>query len=99
MFIFGEIFQSLAFLVNVICTILIWLLIARIVCSWLPVDPYNTIVMFLMQATDPILRPFRRIPLRVGMMDLTPILAFAAIYFVRNILVGILIRLANQLGA
>ena len=99
MFILGEIFQSLAFLVSGICTILIWLLIARIVCSWLPVDPYSAIVLFLVQVTDPILAPFRRLPLRVGMLDLTPLLAFASIYLVRNILVRILAELAARFGA
>ena len=99
MFIFGEIFASLAFLVNGICTILYWLLFARIICSWLPVDPYNTIVLFLVQVTDPLLMPFRRIPLRVGVMDLTPLLAFATLYFINRVLVRILMALAHQFGA
>ncbi len=98
MFIFGELFRALALLVSGVCTILYWLLFARIIVSWLPVDPYSGIVQFLYQVTDPILAPFRRIPLRIGMLDLTPLLAFVALFFIRNVLVGILAGIAAQFG-
>ena len=99
MFIIGELFQSLAFLVNGICQVLYWLLMARIIVSWFPVDPYHSIVQFLVQVTDPILMPFQRIPLRVGMLDLSPLLAFVTLFFINRVLVRILISLAIQFGA
>ena len=96
MFIIGELFQALALLVSGVAQIIYWLLFARIILSWIPVDPYHGAVQFIMQVTDPILAPFRKIPLRIGMLDLSPLLAFVALFFVRNVLVGILIRLAFQ---
>ena len=99
MFILGELFQSLALLVNGICTILYWMLFARIILSWFPVDPYNNIVQVLMQITDPILNLFRRIPLQIGMIDLTPLLAFIVLQFLNRVLVRILLTLAVQFGA
>ncbi len=96
MYILGTIFQGLAMLVNGICTILYWLIFARILISWFPIDPYSSVVQFLHQATDPILEPLRRIPLRLGMIDFTPLLAFMLIYIVNNILVIFLTRLAYQ---
>lgn len=99
MFVIGELFQSLAFLVNGICTIIYWLLMARIIISWFPVDPYHSAVQFLNQVTDPILAPFRRIPLQIGMLDMTPLLAFMALFFVNRVVVRILIGLAYQFGA
>ena len=99
MFILGEFFQSLAFLVNGICQILYWLLFARIVISWFPVDPYHSIVQFLYQVTDPLLNLFRKIPLQIGMLDLTPLLAFFVLQFVNRILVRLLLMLAMQFGA
>ena len=98
MFIFGEFFRALALLTNGIFTILYWLLFARIVISWFPVDPYHSIVQFLYQVTDPILAPFRNLPLRIGMLDLSPLVAFVALFFVRNVLVGIFANLAHQFG-
>jgi YggT family protein len=99
MFIFGELFHSLAFLVNGICQIIYWLLMARIIVSWFPVDPYHSVVQFLYQVTDPILMPLRRIPLRVGMLDLTPLLAFVILFFMNRVIVRILMALAYQFGA
>ncbi len=96
MFIIGIIFQALAMLVNGICTILYWLLFARILLSWFPVDPYSNIVQFLRQVTDPLLEPFRRIPLRLGMLDLTPLLVFFALYLTNQVLVAVLLRIAYQ---
>jgi len=98
MFILGEFCRALAMLVNGIFTILYWLLFARIIISWFPVDPFHGVVQFLFQVTDPILAPFRRLPLQIGMLDLSPLVAFMALFFLRNVLVGILVNLAHQFG-
>ena len=99
MFIFGEFFMALILMVNGVCQILYWLLFARIVVSWLPVDPYHSVVQFLFQVTEPLLKPLRRLPLQIGALDLTPLVAFIALFFLRNVLVGILSRLAHFFGA
>jgi len=99
MFIIGELFSALALLVSGIAQILYWLLFARIIVTWLPVDPYHSVVQFLFQVTEPILAPFRRLPLQVGMLDLSAFVAFIALFFIRNVLVGILLRLAHHFGA
>jgi len=97
MFIVAEILKALAMLVNGIATILYWCIFARIIISWFPVDPYSTVVQFLNQVTDPILNPLRKIPLRIGMMDFTPLLAFFLIYLVNRIVVVFLLTLAYKI--
>lgn len=99
MIVFAEFFKALAVLVDGISTILYWLLFARIVISWFPVDPFHGVVQFLHQVTDPILAPFRRLPLQIGLLDLSPFFAFVALFFIRNVLVGIFLKLAYQMGA
>ncbi len=98
MFIFGELFHALAILVDGICQLLYWLLFARIIISWFPVDPFHGIVQFLHQITDPLLEPLRRLPLQIGMMDLSPLVAFVILFFIRNVLVRLFVGLAHQLG-
>ncbi len=95
----GQLCSALALLVNGVFQILYWLLIARIVISWFPVDPYHQIVVFLRQVTDPLLMPLRRLPLQIGMLDLTPLVAFVILFFLRNVLVTILLSFAQQTGA
>ena len=96
MFILAQLFSSLALLFSMIFKILYFLLTIRIILSWFPVDPYNQVVSTLYQITDPLLAFFRRIPLQVGMIDLTPILAFLAIAFLDHFVVGILTQLAYR---
>ena len=98
MFVFGEIFYMLARFVNFIGTAIYILIIARIIVSWLAPDSFNPIVQFITQITEPILAPFRRLPLQIGMFDLSPIAALFVVMLAQRVLVGILVSLANQFG-
>lgn len=99
MFIFGEIFYALANIVNFIGTALYFLIIARAIISWLSADPYNPIVQFITQVTEPVFALFRRLPLQIGMVDLSPIVALIAVIMAQRILVGILVSIASRFGA
>lgn len=82
-----------------IISMFFWLLnlaiFARILLSWLPiagihVDPYNPIVRFLHDITDPILEPFRRIIPPIGMIDISPIVAIIVLQVVQSIIIEML---------
>jgi Zn-dependent protease len=69
-----------------------WIILARVLLSWLPmfgvrIDPYNPIINFVYRITDPVLRPLQRYS-RVGMIDLSPLIAFFLISLIQNFLVG-----------
>ncbi len=66
------------FIINFILTladILAFAIIARAVLTWFPINPRNVLVVFLFQVTEPILAPLRRVVPRLGMLDLTPLIA------------------------
>ena len=98
MFIIGEIFRSLALLASLIFNVLYFILVVRIILSWVGADPYNEIVRIVYMITEPILAPFRRLPLQVGMIDFSAILAFVVLVVLRNFVVNILYQLAYRLG-
>jgi YggT family protein len=52
--------------------------------------PLNAVLDFLRDVTEPFLRIFRRLPLRVGPLDLTPIVALLALRIVGNIVVNLI---------
>jgi YggT family protein len=52
--------------------------------------PLNAILDFLRDVTEPFLRIFRRLPLRVGPLDLTPIVALLTLRIVGGIVVGLI---------
>ena len=98
MFIAHELIRSLVALVDIFFTILYWLLVIRMVLSWFGVNPYTTyneLLGALHQVTDYILRPFRRLPLQLGMIDFSPIVAFITLQFLHRLLVPLLYQLGG----
>jgi len=60
MFVLANFIGAIATILNMVLTILIWLIIISAVISWVNPDPYNPIVQFLYRATEPILRGTHR---------------------------------------
>jgi len=89
----GNLFNALAYLVNIILTVMYWLILIRAFLSWVSPDPFNPIVQFLHRATEPILEPIRRL-LPSMPLDISPIIAFFAIVFLQKFLVQTLYDLA-----
>ncbi len=94
MFILAQFFSSLALLFSMVFKMLYFLLVIRIILSWFPMDPFNNVVTTVNAITDPLLAPFRKLPLQIGMIDLTPMVAFLAISFLDHFVVGVLSQLA-----
>ncbi|HYU16915.1 MAG TPA: YggT family protein [Candidatus Acidoferrum sp.] len=71
-----------------------WVIIAAALISWVSPDPRNPIVMFLRQATEPVLAPIRRLlpPGKTGGLDLSPLIVVVAIQFVERVVLPTLLR-------
>jgi len=77
-----------------ILSIYFWIVIGRAVISWVNPDPYNPIVRFLYNATEPVFSRIRRIlPLQFCGMDFTPIALLILIGVLQNILAQIQYKL------
>lgn len=63
-------------LVRATFAILEFALLVRVIVSWLPISPYSAWVRWSFTLTEPILAPLRGIVPRVGMFDITPIVAY-----------------------
>ncbi|MDQ6737443.1 MAG: YggT family protein [Gemmatimonadota bacterium] len=51
-------------------------LIIVVVVSWLPISPFSSWVRWAFSLTEPFLRPLREMLPRVGMFDISPIVAY-----------------------
>jgi YggT family protein len=99
MFAFKNLIEALASILNLGLTIYLWLIIARALLSWVNPDPYNPIVRFLYNITEPVLGWVRRrVPLIFGGLDLTPLLVLLAIIFLQRFLITTLFDLARRFG-
>jgi YggT family protein len=76
-----------------------WIIVARAVLSWVNPDPYNPIVRFLYQATEPVLYRIRSsLPFQLTGIDFSPIIVFVIIIFLDNFLVGTIKEIAMRLN-
>lgn len=99
MFVLAQLFSSLALLFSMIFKILYFLLVLRIILSWFPIDSFNPMVATFYQVTDPLLLPFRKLPLQIGPVDFSPILAFLTLTFLDHFVVGILTQISYRFAA
>ena len=99
MFVAGNLIMAVATILDYILTIANWLIIIRALISWVNPDPYNVIVQFLYKVTEPLLAPFRRfLPAYSIGIDISPIFALLAIWFLKLFLVRTLYGIAVRFG-
>ncbi|OGP09532.1 MAG: hypothetical protein A2056_03445 [Deltaproteobacteria bacterium GWA2_42_85] len=97
MFVFANLIDASATVIYYLLTIYMWIIIIRSLISWVNPDPYNPIVRFLYQATEPVLYPIRRRLPFMGGIDLSPIIVLLIIIFLQVFLVKTLNELALKL--
>ena len=99
MFMISNFLFALAKLVDFVLAAYMWIIIGRAILSWVNPDPYNPIVRFLHDVTEPVLSRIRRfIPISGGGMDFSPMVLIVAVMFLRSFIVPTLQQLARSLG-
>jgi len=83
----GYFVQAIAGIIDLALSLIMIVVIARAVLSWVSPDPYNPIVRIIHQISEPILFPIRRRVPYLGGMDLSPIIVLMAIFFLQTFLV------------
>jgi YggT family protein len=90
--------QEIADFVGAFVTVYILVIIAWVILSFIfsmgvrvPYSRWSNAVMdFLRDTASPWLNLFRRLPLRIGPLDLTPIVAIIALQILGSIVVGLI---------
>ena len=67
-----------------------FLILARVLLSWVNLSPSHPVVVFINEATDPILKPLRNVIPPVGMMDISPIAALILLQILETIVMAII---------
>ncbi|WP_018085549.1 YggT family protein [Desulfurispora thermophila] len=82
--------MGLDFIVNVAFQVYDWLIFIRIILSWIRHNPYQPVIRFIYEVTEPVLGFFRRIIPPLGVIDISPIAAFFALELLRQLVVGLI---------
>ncbi len=89
---------ALAQIVNLLFQAYTYLIFARVIFSWIRVDPYHPfwgpILRFVHQATQPILEPVRRLMPPMGGFDFSPIIVLLGLNLIRPLVLQVLLGLA-----
>jgi YggT family protein len=100
MFVLGNLLRGVAVVLNLALQLYIYLVIGRVIISWVDASPYNPIVRFLYAVTEPPLRAIRSMlptRLRFFPLDITPLILLAIIYFVQIAVVGTIFEFGERL--
>ncbi len=68
----------------ILCRILSLAIFVRALLSWFPIGANNPLVAIVYQLTEPIIAPLRRIIPRIGMIDVTPIVAIVLLQVIAS---------------
>ena len=72
--------------IQVLFQVLIFAILIRALISWFPIGQDSPIIRILDDVTEPILAPLRKVVPRLGMMDITPIVAMIALQILESML-------------
>lgn len=81
-------FGSISSIIATLLQLLSFAILIRALLSWVRPDPGNPIVQFLDAITEPILQPLRQIVPRMGMIDITPMVALILLQVIAGMVAG-----------
>jgi len=97
MLVFRNLLIAVATVLDYVLVFFMFITIARAVLSWVSPDPYNPIVRFIHNVTEPVLYQIRkRLPMMYGGIDFSPIVVILIIIFLRIFVVDSLEGLAGS---
>lgn len=97
MFVLSNFLVGFAKILDMALTIYFWIIVIRALISWVNPDPYNPIVRFLYQVTEPVLYRVRKVVPYMGGLDLSPLIVIFIIYFFQWAVIPSIIEFALRL--
>ncbi|MGN0962370.1 MAG: YggT family protein [Clostridia bacterium] len=78
--------STLAYVVDIAFEVYIFILFARVICSWIRVNPYGKVFQFIFSLTEPLLAPIRRLMPRTMMLDFSPMILMFVLILLQRLL-------------
>ncbi len=67
-----------------------FILLARVLMSWVQINPYHPVVQVLLQLTEPVLQPIRQVLPQTMGLDFSPVIAMILVQLVTQVIVAAL---------
>jgi YggT family protein len=99
MFLIANLLVAVAQILDYVLWAYAWILLGRVVISYINGDPNNPLIRFLYSVTEPVLERVRaKLPVSSGGFDFSPILVWLAVMFLQRFLVRSLYDLAQAIS-
>ena len=99
MFLIANLLVAVAQILDYVLWAYAWILLGRVIISYINADPNNPLIRFLYSATEPVLERVRaKLPLSSGGFDFSPIAVWLAVMFLQRFLVRSLYDLAQAIN-
>ena len=99
MFLVANLLVAVAQVLDYVLWAYAWILLGRVVISYINADPNNPLIRFLYNVTEPVLERVRaKLPLSTGGFDFSPIVVWLAVMFLQRFLVRSLYDLAQAIS-
>jgi len=76
--------------VNLAFQLLIYLVIGRCILSFIKHNPYQPIIKFIYDITEPVMAPFRKLIPATGGIDFSPVIVILALSLAQKIIIDLL---------
>lgn len=94
----SSILYGLATIVAFLLDLLMMVIFASALISWVDANPYNRFVMIIRQLTEPLYRPFRKLTRNIALpIDLSPMIVIIIVMFLKSALPHYLYYLARTM--
>jgi YggT family protein len=87
----GAVFRIIGFIISGLISIYILLITVRVIFSWGMLDYRNRLMRFLVNVTEPLLGPLRRMIPRLGWLDISPLVAILILWLFQAAVAGTLL--------
>src|SRR5678816_1808602 len=87
----GAVFRLIGFIIYGLISIYILFIIIRIVFSWGMLSYTNRVMRFLVDVTEPLLGPLRRMIPTLGWLDISPLVAILILWLLQQAVAGTLL--------
>lgn len=85
--------STLAYVVDMAFEVYIFILFARVICSWIRVNPYGKVFQFIFSLTEPLLAPIRRLMPKTMMLDFSPMILMFVLILLQRLLLTLIYML------
>ncbi|ASK35897.1 YggT family protein [Alloalcanivorax mobilis] len=68
---------------SLILNFIFWAVLIRVILSWVAPDPYNPVVRVVVQITEPVMAPCRKLLPAMGGLDLSPLIVLLGIQLLK----------------